>query len=144
MSAVYELRRHSEVLLIERSAPTGFMPPLHRRDEEETYRVISGSVIFFVDDQVVEAGEGDVVVARRGAARTFMATSASARWLVQTRVSSLGRYIDFGRAVAPPLLTGGWPAADELASVTAMAYANGIELLGPPGALPSDRRQQAA
>lgn len=127
------------VAMVERSAPGGHMPPLVRRDERETYRVLAGEVVFFVGNDMVWAGPGDVVVAPGGAARTFRAGSDWARWLVLTRVRSLDRFADFGRAVSPPLRdpSAGWPSGDEHAAVASLAAANGIELLGPPGALPA-------
>jgi mannose-6-phosphate isomerase-like protein (cupin superfamily) len=127
-----------QVAMIERSAPEGFMPPLVRRGEPETYRVTEGEVVFFVGGDMVWAGPGDVVVAPRDVPRTFRAGTGGARWLVLTRVASLERFIDFGRAVSIPLATpsAGWPSADERCAVAAMGAANGIELLGPPGALP--------
>ena len=126
------------VAMVERTAPAGHMPPLVRRDEQETYRVLSGEVVFFVGNDMVWAGPGDVVVAPPGAARTFRVASEAARWLVLTHVRSLERFTDFGRAVAAPLAEScaGWPSRDEQAAVESMAAANGIELLGPPGALP--------
>ena len=64
--------------------------------------------------------------------------SSEARWLVLTHVRSLERFIDFGRAVSAPLPAAyGWPSPEERAVVAAIAAANGIELLGAPGALPS-------
>jgi mannose-6-phosphate isomerase-like protein (cupin superfamily) len=127
------------VALVERSAPEGHMPPLVRRDEQETYRVLAGGVVFFVGDDMVWAGPGDVVVAPAGVARTFRAGPGGARWLVLTRVHSLDRFADFGRAVSEPLRdpSAGWPSGDERAAVASIAAANGIELLGPPGALPA-------
>src|SRR3954469_9108391 len=86
----------SQPAMVERSAPEGSMAPLHRRDEDESYRVVAGEVTFFVDGDVVEAGEGDVVVAPAGAERTFRVESDGARWIVLTRVGSLERYLDFG------------------------------------------------
>jgi mannose-6-phosphate isomerase-like protein (cupin superfamily) len=129
------------VAMVERSAPEGHMPPLVRRDEQETYRVLSGEVVFFVGNDVVWAGPGDVVVAPAGVARTFRVGSADARWLVLTHVRSLDRFADFSRAVSAPLAEPrtGWPSADEHAAVESIAAANGIELLGPPGALPCCR-----
>src|SRR4051812_14358951 len=126
------------VAMVERSAPAGHMPPLARRDEQETYRVLAGEVVFFVGNDMVWAGPGDVVVAPAGAARTFRVSSEGARWLVLTRVRSLDRFSDFGRAVSTPLADpcAGWPSGDERAAVESIAAANGIELLGPPGALP--------
>jgi mannose-6-phosphate isomerase-like protein (cupin superfamily) len=125
--------------MVERSAPEGYMPPLVSRDEQETYRVLAGEVVFFVGSDMVSAGPGDVVVAPAGTARTFRAGSGGARWLVLTRVRSLDRFADFGRAVSPPLAdpSTGWPSGAERAAIESMAVANGIKLLGPPGALPA-------
>jgi hypothetical protein len=57
---------------------------------------------------------------------------------VLTRVASLERFEDFGRAVSRPLdaPAHGWPSPEEEYSLAAIGRANGIELLGPPGALP--------
>jgi mannose-6-phosphate isomerase-like protein (cupin superfamily) len=126
-----------QVAMIERSARSGQMPPLLRRDEDETYRVAAGRVTFFVGAETIAAGPGDVVVAPAGVPRTFRAEAEGSRWLVLTRVRSLARFLDFGRAVSAPLAdpAGGWPSAEEMAAVAGIAAANGIELLGPPGAL---------
>jgi mannose-6-phosphate isomerase-like protein (cupin superfamily) len=127
--------RHPAV--VERAAAGGRMPPLHTRDEAEAYRVKEGLVTFFVGGETVSAGPGDVVVAPAGAERTFRVESDRAAWLVLTHVRSLARFEDFGRAVSRPVI-GGWPSLEEAATVGSMARANGIELIGPPGALPRD------
>jgi hypothetical protein len=126
--------------MIERTAPRGHMAPLHTRDVDESYRVLRGEVTFFVGAKRITARPGDVVDAPSGAARTMRAESAEARWLVTTRVSSLERYADFGRAVCEPLADpyAGWPSLDEEDSLAAIAAANGIELIAPPGALPAE------
>ena len=128
-----------QVAMVERRALEGHMPPLTRRSERETYRVLEGEVVFFVGGDTVWAGPGDVVVAPSDVPRSFRVASPEARWLVLTQVRSLERFNDFRRAVSPPLPrpAAGWPSAEERAVVSAMAAANGIELLGPPGALPS-------
>ena len=128
-----------QVAMVERSAPEGFMPPLVRRDEDETYRVTEGEILFFVGSDMVWAEAGDIVVAPSGVPRTFRAGRGGASWLVLTRVASLERFVDFGRAVSIPLGSpaADWPSADERSTVAAIGAANGIELLGPPGALPS-------
>ena len=120
--------------LVERSARGGAMAPLHVRGEDEVYRVVEGLVTFFVGDETVSAAAGDVVVAPAGVARTVRVESSSARWLVLTRVESLPRFEDFGRALAPP--SEDWPSLDEVAALSAIAAANGIDVVGPPGALP--------
>ena len=129
---------HTQPAMVERAAPGGTMAPLLRRDEREAYRVVEGEVTFFVDGDEIPAGEGDVVVAPAGAARTFRVESEAARWVVVTRVASLERFLDFGLAVSEPLPfpEDGWPSASELQTVESLAADNGIELLGPPGALP--------
>jgi mannose-6-phosphate isomerase-like protein (cupin superfamily) len=127
------------VAMVARSAREGHMPPLVRRSESETYRVLEGEVVFFVGKDMIWAGPGDVVVAPADVPRTFRVASAEARWLVLTQVRSLDSFNDFARAVSAPLLTParGWPSEHEHAAVRAIGAANGIELLGPPGALPS-------
>jgi mannose-6-phosphate isomerase-like protein (cupin superfamily) len=130
--------RHGDgqVALVERAARGGSMAPLHARDNEsETYRVLEGLVTFFVGGESVSAGPGDVVVAPAGVSRTFRVESPDARWLVLTRVRSLSLFEDFGRAAAPAL-AGDWPSLDELTTLAAIAAANDIVVLGPPGALP--------
>jgi mannose-6-phosphate isomerase-like protein (cupin superfamily) len=135
-------QRRGQAALVERSAPQGAMPPLYRRDEAENYRVLEGEVLFFIDDEVVPAGPGDVVVAAAGAERTFRVESDDARWLVLTRVTALERFLDFNRAVVEPIAVpmSGWPSAEEEAALTSLAAVNGIELLGPPGVLPGGRK----
>jgi mannose-6-phosphate isomerase-like protein (cupin superfamily) len=127
-----------QVAMVERSAGEGQMPPLASRSETETYRVLEGEVVFFVGGDMVWARAGDVVVAPRDVPRTFRVASSDARWLVLTQVSSLERFNDFAHAVSAPLPcpADGWPSPDEHAAVVAIGAANGIDLLGPPGALP--------
>ena len=60
--------------------------------------------------------------------------SHGARWVVSTEVRSPARYDDFGRALAVP--TGDWESLEDAATVTAIAAANRISVLGPPGLLP--------
>jgi mannose-6-phosphate isomerase-like protein (cupin superfamily) len=139
MQAVATKTRAEQVTMLERNAREGDMPPLLRRSEDETYRVIEGEVVFFVGSDMVWAGPGDEVVAPAHAPRTFRVASARARWLVLTTVSSRELFHDFARAIsaAHPAPASGWPSADERDAVAAMGAVNGIELLGPPGALPS-------
>jgi hypothetical protein len=124
---------------IERTAPPGSMSPLHTRGEDERYRVLGGELTVFVGDEVVRAAPGDMVDIPRGVARAVRADTDCARWLVFTQVAELDRFVDFGRAVSEPLSKpdAGWPSPEEESSLAAIARANGIELLGPPGAVPA-------
>lgn len=131
----------SRIALLERHAKRrGVMPPLHSRDEDETYYVLGGELTFFVGADVVRAESGDVVDAPRHVPRTYRVESDGARWLVLTRVASVARFEDFGRAVAVPVAAPdeAWPGDDEAAGLAAIAAANAISVLGPPGMLPSD------
>ena len=135
--------RDGAVTLVERVATTrGAMPPLHSRNEDETYHVLAGEVTFFVGADVVRATPGATVVAPRGVARTYRVEAPDARWLIATRVTALERFVDFGRALARPASSDlpEWASAQDVATVEVIASANGIEILGPPGALPSDPR----
>ena len=135
--------RPAQTALVERIASHGAMPPLTRRDEAETYRVLEGEVVFFIGDEVVPAAPGDVVVAAAGAERAFRVESEDARWLILTRVTSLERFLDFNRAVVEPVAV---PVSrrfsgDDEAVLSSLGAANGIELLGPPGVLPGGRKR---
>ena len=121
-------------VLAERAARGGAMPPLHIRDEGEAYRVTQGIVTFFVGDETITAGPGDVVVAPGGVERAFRVESDRARWAVLTHVRSPARFEEWGRAATEPLADG-W-SLEDAATVAAIAGANGIEVLGPPGELP--------
>jgi hypothetical protein len=128
----------SNKVMVERSARAGQMAPLHRRDVREAYRVLEGEVTFYVGSDVVEASAGQMVVAPEGAERTFRVESDRARWVVLTRVRSLARFADFGRAVASaaPGSCGEWTSREDEMTVAAIGKPNGIELLGSPGAVP--------
>jgi mannose-6-phosphate isomerase-like protein (cupin superfamily) len=142
-AALDDTQRPTQTALVERAAQEGAMPPLYRREEAETYRVLEGEVEFFIDDEIVPAGPGDVVVAAAGAERTFRVESDDARWLVLTRVASLELFLDFNRAVTDPVAVpiSGWPSAEEQAALSSVGAVNGIELLGPPGVLPGGQKQ---
>ena len=123
--------------------PSGTMPPLYAPARDESYHVLVGTVTFYVGAETVRAAAGEVVVAPAGVPRTFRVTSESARWLVLTSVDSLARYEDFARAVArgwvvDDVRSGFWASEDDRAAVSAIAAANGIDVLGPPGMLPCD------
>jgi hypothetical protein len=87
----------------------------------------------------VRARAGDVVVAPRGVPHTYRVESDGTRWLVLTRLVSVARFEDFGRALAEPQGDGtdAWPSAEEAAGLAGIAAVNGITVLGPPGMLPA-------
>ena len=120
-----------QIAVLERVVKCGLMPPLCRRDEDEAYRVLDGEVTFFVGEVTVSAEPGDVVVAPSGAARTFRVDSASARWVVMTRVSALDRFQDFARAVGRPSGSPSreWRSVEEERAVAGLAGLFGLVAL---------------
>ena len=132
-----QIEEDPELSAIHREAPAGSMAPLTTREEREVYRVIEGEVTFYVGNEQIDAIPGDVIVVPAGKARTFRVLSPEgARWFVLTHVQSLEPFIDFGRAVSTHSAWE-WPSEDEHAALQWLALANEIELLAPPGVLPS-------
>jgi mannose-6-phosphate isomerase-like protein (cupin superfamily) len=124
-------------VMVERAATSrGLMTPLHVRDEDEIYRVLDGTVSFFIGSEAVLVRAGEVVVVPAGRPRTLRVDSDGARWLILTRVSSPAAYEDFGRALARPEGQSTWTSEEET-FLTAIGTPNAIRLLGPPGHLPA-------
>lgn len=129
-------RNGGHIELVERTgARAGVMPPLQEHSDDASYFVREGSLTFFVGGDVVVAHAGDVVVAPRDVPHTFRVDVAGTRWLLLTRVASSRRAADLAHALAEPVAD--WPSIEERATVEAIAAANGIRILGPPGALPA-------
>lgn len=126
----------TRLVLVERRAPrAGVMPPLHAHEDDVRYEVLIGKLTFDVGGDVVAAREGAVVDVPAGVPHTFRVDTDGARWTVTTRVRSTARFEDLGLALARPVDE--WPSADERAALEAIAAANGISILGPPGARPA-------
>jgi mannose-6-phosphate isomerase-like protein (cupin superfamily) len=125
--------------VLEILVPEGDMPPLHvHHEEDEVFHILDGEATLFLPGQQVRLAAGDTFRAPRGVPHTYRVESASARWIVYC---SPARFDGFVQAVSEPA------AAEELPprgrpfdpeSFTATAAEYGIELLGPPGALPED------
>ena len=116
----------------------GDMPPLHvHRREDETFCVLEGEVRLFVADEQIVVGPGQAAFAPRDVPHTYRVESEEARWLVITAPAG---FDDFVREVSEPA------PADELpptgrqvdpAFLGEAAAKAGIEILGPPCALPT-------
>jgi mannose-6-phosphate isomerase-like protein (cupin superfamily) len=119
--------RHAYAV-VELTAPSGDMPPLHvhHRDDEGFY-VLDGRLTLFVGERTIVLGAGECGVAPSGSPHTYRAEAEGTRWLV---ICSPAGFEEFVREVA---LAERDPAV--LADIS-MRY--GIEILGPPGTLPSD------
>jgi quercetin dioxygenase-like cupin family protein len=108
--------------------PAGHMPPLHvHRNEDEGFYVLEGEVSIFLPDRRIDLKAGDYALAPRGVPHAYRVGDAPARWLI---TSTPGGFESFVTQVA----AAGEVGPDEL---TAIAAEHDIEILGPPGTLPS-------
>jgi quercetin dioxygenase-like cupin family protein len=125
--------------LLENDVPQGDMPPLHvHHDEDEVFHVLDGEVTLFLPGQEVSLVTGETFRAPSDIPHTYRVESTTARLLV---FCVPARFDGFVRAVSefapteelPPR---GRPFDPDAFAGTAAEY--GIELLGPPGALPEN------
>jgi quercetin dioxygenase-like cupin family protein len=125
--------------LLENHVPQGDMPPLHvHHDEDEVFHVLDGEVTLFVPGQEVLLATGDTFRAPRDIPHTYRVESATARLLVFCAPARFDGFVRAVSEVAPAeeLPPPGRPFDPDAFAATAAEH--GIELLGPPGALPED------
>lgn len=120
--------------------PQGFATPLHKhRDLDEGFYIIEGELTVWYGEEVEVLGAGDFLLAPRGVPHTIRNTgSADTRMLV---VSTPAGFEDFVRAFGTPALTHELPVLEgppDIERAAMLAAENGIELLGPPGMLPTE------
>jgi quercetin dioxygenase-like cupin family protein len=133
----------STLTVVETTARPGEMPPLHAHEADEAYYVVAGSLTIYTGEVLVRLATGDSFVVPSGVAHTHVADAQGARFRTSTFVASPARYAEFLRAVAPPEIRGA-ATADGAGALAAIAAANRIDLLGPPGALPDRARANEA
>jgi len=113
------------------------MPPLHvHHPEDEVFHVLEGRMTLHLPGETIELEAGSTLLAPKGVPHTYRVESETARWLV---VCEPAGFDSFVRAVSRPALADELPPFDrkhDLAAINAAAEVHGIELLGPPGALP--------
>jgi len=115
--------------LIESVAPAGSQPPLHvHRGESEGFYVLDGELTLWVGDDVRTLRAGEFVFAPPEIPHTLRVGESGARWLLIAG----GRFESFVRTVSA---IAGEPDPAQLGRIAA---AHGIDLLGPPGMLPSE------
>ena len=109
--------------LTEIVAPARDMPPLHvHRRDDETFYVLDGELTLYVGDDVLTAGPGTCVHAPRNVAHTYEVTSSQpARWLIVSSPAGFEALVERMGSMPPERLF----------------VDHGIEVLGPPGTLPS-------
>jgi quercetin dioxygenase-like cupin family protein len=108
--------------------PAGHMPPLHvHHDADEGFHVIDGELTLYLPGRELMLRSGDFFLAPRGVAHTYRVGGAPAHVVTLSRPAGFERFV---RTVAE------LPVVDP-AALTEAAAEQGIEILGPPGALPN-------
>jgi quercetin dioxygenase-like cupin family protein len=122
--------------VIEVAGHPGNAVPLHLHDEDETFTVLEGELTIRLGGDTLVLRAGRSAAAPLGVPHAYAVTSETpARWLA---VTTPGRFGDFVAAVARPAETDGLPersgppSDEQLAWLTDVAAAHGIEIIGPP------------
>jgi mannose-6-phosphate isomerase-like protein (cupin superfamily) len=131
------------ISVVDITAPPGDMPPLHvHRTDDEVWAILEGEVSFYVgDDEPVRVGAGEIAFGPKGVAHTYRVDSdVPARMLaICTPGDFAGFVIAASRPAERPELPpepSEPPSDADVAAITELAAKHGIDLLGPPGALP--------
>jgi quercetin dioxygenase-like cupin family protein len=124
--------------LLDERGRRGDMPPLHvHRRDDETFYVLEGELTLFVAGKQIVLGPGQAALAPRDVPHAYRVESEEARWLVITTPAGFESFV---RHVSEPAPAEAFPAAESPIDPAVLAQAAadvGIEILGPPGALPT-------
>lgn len=132
-------------VLTEHWADHGDTPPLHRhRNDDETFYVLEGELELHVAGAPpVRVAAGGTILAPREVPHTYRVVSPEgARWLLLTAPGDFEGFVDEASrpaegATVPPAPNGP-PPAEQVRQMVELAQRHGIEILGPPGTLPTD------
>ena len=122
-------------LVIEELARRGKVTPLHDHpDEEETFYVLEGELLFHLDGSDRSVGAGGFVSVPRGIPHAFLVTSEVARSLILITPGS-GAMESFLRSAGEPAAERVLPAESplDIERIGAAAERSGaVKILGPP------------
>ena len=128
---------NGRLAVIEEWGRRGNMPPLHvHHRDDETFFLLDGEMSLFVEGRRLSLTAGQAALAPRGLPHTYRVESEEAHWLVITAPAGFDSFV---RQVSEPAPADELPEADRPVDPAALAQAAaeaGIEILGPPGALP--------
>jgi mannose-6-phosphate isomerase-like protein (cupin superfamily) len=113
--------------------PAGFAPPLHRHlEEDEAFYVLSGTARFRCEDQVFDAGPGDVVLLPVGKPHTFLVGDAEPLRALQ--ITTPSGFEDFAAEVGEPAPRRELPVPGPVdpERLGHAATRHHLEILGPP------------
>ena len=131
------LQTDGALALLESTGPAGDQTPLHVHHlDDEGFYVLDGQLTLWAGDDRHVLRPGDSVLAPRGVPHSLRVDS-DARWLLTSTPAGFEAFV---RSVGTPTPPVSLPAPDELARIAAQ---HGIEILGPPGMLPTELRARA-
>jgi quercetin dioxygenase-like cupin family protein len=121
-------RTNDAFALLEIDHTAGDQPPLHvHHTSDETFYVLEGELTLWVGDETHVLRAGESMLAPRGIPHTLLPGENGSRSLVASTPATFEAFV---RAVD----AAGMPGPEEL---TRIAAEHDIEILGPPGMLPS-------
>lgn len=125
--------------IVENLARHGDMPPLHvHHREDEVFHMLEGRMTLHLPGETIELEAGSTLLAPKGVPHTYRVETETARWLVVCQPAGFDSFV---RAVSQPAPADKLPPAGrehDLGAINAAAEVHGIDLLGPPGALPQE------
>ena len=123
--------------VVESLARVGNMPPLHvHHREDEVFHVLEGHITLHLPGEQIELEAGSTVLAPKGIPHTYRVESETARWLVVCQPAGFESFVHTVSQSAPSEELPPLDREHDLGAIDAAAVEHGIELLGPPGALP--------
>jgi quercetin dioxygenase-like cupin family protein len=124
--------------LVESFVPKGQQPPLHlHRTDDEGFYLLEGRLTLWVGPNQIDLEPGQFALAPHGVPHTYRVESeGGARWLVTSSDASFDRFVRaYGEPATEVRLPD--PSEPDLDRLNSLAEEYGIEILGPPGTLPS-------
>ena len=126
--------------VVEVSGRRGSMPPLHvHHVDDEIFHVLDGEITVYHGADVARLSPGDTVLAPRGVPHTYRIESETARVLVTGTPAGFERFIEAFGMPAARLEIPARPIEPDFEAVARLERETGyrVEILGPPGALPT-------
>jgi quercetin dioxygenase-like cupin family protein len=117
--------------LVEVVATRGRATGLHADPSHETFYVLEGTMLFYVDGEEHPARAGETVAIRRSVPHAFMITSESARFLVLNTPGGQDRFFRDGGEPAESRDLASAPPPN-LERTAQSARLHGVSMLGPP------------
>ena len=111
----------------------GAPPHIHHREDEAWY-ILEGRATFYVEDRVVEAGPGSVVIARQGQRHWFNNPGPGPlRMLVMLSPAGFEQFLfELGKPARAHTLPPAPPGPPDMQRLVEVGKRYGLELLPPP------------